>query len=40
MLDTRLKNQAVKIRIITEGCQIVIVLRANPQRGLQIKSAL
>ena len=37
-LDVVLKNESIKIGVIAEGSQIVIVLRADPERGLKIQS--
>ena len=35
-----LKNQPVEVRIIAQRCQIVIVLRTNAERRLQIQCPL
>jgi hypothetical protein len=39
-LNVMLENQSVKVWIIAEGSQIMIMLRTNPKRGLKIQSTL
>ena len=35
-----MKHKSIKVRIIAESGQVVIVLRANTKRRLQIQSSL
>ena len=37
-LDVVLKNESIKIGVIAERSQIVIVLRPHPERGLKLQS--